>query len=359
MSRGEVSNVVKFDRATGGRFAKQNGQLDVDKVAAWQAERHPPLNVTGKVDNDTVALATGAKLAAKPLQKAIIRVTGEGSTDPIANATVQVADQSDTTGKTGHAIFSLPPGTFPYSVTADGYQNVSGSIEVTNDVETTLHVELKGGGSGAAGAVVVTVTGLISEKPVKDATVLIGKGKPDKTDGDGKVLIGTELGKHPYWIMAPGYELASGNVDVTSTDAVKLAVKLITARSPQPPSAKTGQLAIAVVASVAGKDEKIPGAEVWLIPLVPTDDRRGARDATGSDGTANFDVPAGKYKISVTALWNGEQKTATDEDDRSRKVAGTNDLDSFRQSGSGNWEAVGDRLRERQQQPYSKGDRST
>jgi hypothetical protein len=56
---GKVSNVVKFDRATSGRFAKRNGQLDADKVAAWQAENG--LTPNGMADDDTVAIATGAK----------------------------------------------------------------------------------------------------------------------------------------------------------------------------------------------------------------------------------------------------------------------------------------------------------
>jgi hypothetical protein len=58
-NRGHVANVVKFDRATRGLFAKRNGELDADKVAAWQAEHR--LTVNGKVDDDTVAAASGTK----------------------------------------------------------------------------------------------------------------------------------------------------------------------------------------------------------------------------------------------------------------------------------------------------------
>ena len=54
-NKGHVSHVVQFDRATGGRFAKRNGELDADGVARWQVEHH--LFATGKVDDETVKLA--------------------------------------------------------------------------------------------------------------------------------------------------------------------------------------------------------------------------------------------------------------------------------------------------------------
>jgi hypothetical protein len=63
------ASVVKFDRATGRRFAKRNGELDAVGVARWQAERQiHGLQITGKVDNDTVEAAIGGKPAGPPPQ---------------------------------------------------------------------------------------------------------------------------------------------------------------------------------------------------------------------------------------------------------------------------------------------------
>jgi hypothetical protein len=66
-NRKHIPNVVKFDRATGGRFAKKNGELDAEGVARWQAERQVHgLKVTGKADDDTVQAAMGGKPAGPP-----------------------------------------------------------------------------------------------------------------------------------------------------------------------------------------------------------------------------------------------------------------------------------------------------
>jgi hypothetical protein len=56
-NRQNVAYVVAFDRATGGAYAKRNGELDAERVAGWQADHGLPR--TGKVDQDTVAMAQG------------------------------------------------------------------------------------------------------------------------------------------------------------------------------------------------------------------------------------------------------------------------------------------------------------
>lgn len=61
---GHIPNVVKFDRATKGRFAKRNGQLDADGVARWQAEHN--LEVSGKADDQTVVAAAGGARGKTP-----------------------------------------------------------------------------------------------------------------------------------------------------------------------------------------------------------------------------------------------------------------------------------------------------
>jgi hypothetical protein len=50
--------VVRFDRATQGAFAKQNGELDASRVAEWQAQ-HGIDPADGKVSDRTVEVAEG------------------------------------------------------------------------------------------------------------------------------------------------------------------------------------------------------------------------------------------------------------------------------------------------------------
>lgn len=58
-NRANVKNVVRFDRATKGAYAKRNGQLDAERVAAWQAQRG--LYATGRADEATCAAAEKKK----------------------------------------------------------------------------------------------------------------------------------------------------------------------------------------------------------------------------------------------------------------------------------------------------------
>ncbi len=54
-----IPNVVKFDHATHGKYAKRNGQLDADGVARFQRDHR--MKPTGRVDDDTCAVAAGQK----------------------------------------------------------------------------------------------------------------------------------------------------------------------------------------------------------------------------------------------------------------------------------------------------------
>jgi hypothetical protein len=56
-NRAHVVDVVRFDRATGGRFAKGNGELDAAGVARFQAEHGLPSD--GRVDENTCLVAEG------------------------------------------------------------------------------------------------------------------------------------------------------------------------------------------------------------------------------------------------------------------------------------------------------------
>jgi hypothetical protein len=62
-NRANVKNVVRFDRATKGAYAKRNGQLDAARVADWQAERG--LYASGRADDATITAAEKAKAKAQ------------------------------------------------------------------------------------------------------------------------------------------------------------------------------------------------------------------------------------------------------------------------------------------------------
>ena len=63
-NRAHIHQVVVFDRATGGRFAKRNGELDAAGVAQWQREHGLPGD--GRVTPETIAAASGKTPAPAP-----------------------------------------------------------------------------------------------------------------------------------------------------------------------------------------------------------------------------------------------------------------------------------------------------
>jgi peptidoglycan hydrolase-like protein with peptidoglycan-binding domain len=73
-------------------------------------------------------------------------VTSEANNNALAGVTVTVEGQSEKTGNTGIATFSLAPGKYPFAASAQGFDPFAGNLEVTADEKTEHHVELKGGG---------------------------------------------------------------------------------------------------------------------------------------------------------------------------------------------------------------------
>lgn len=75
-------NVVRFDRATHGKFAKRNGQLDAERVHQWQREHRLTPRIPGAVDSDTCEVAEGRHPQAPPR---ILRVDApeEASSDAV------------------------------------------------------------------------------------------------------------------------------------------------------------------------------------------------------------------------------------------------------------------------------------
>jgi len=68
-------------------------------------------------------------------------VLADSSDSPISGATVTVDGTDHTTDSNGEATTTLVSGTYDYTVTADGYKDASGSINVTGNTGTNIRLE--------------------------------------------------------------------------------------------------------------------------------------------------------------------------------------------------------------------------
>jgi uncharacterized membrane protein len=211
----------------------------------------------------------------------ILIVTDVATNNAIENALAKVGDQEEYTGNTGQATFSFPPGQYPYVVTAEGYGQASGTVEVTGN-ETELHVELKGGGNAVNRKVSFATMDEKTRKPVVDAKVQLGR-KSATTNRKGEAEFALPPGSYPFRVTAEGYAEARGNLEVVRDEDVEW-VELLQ------PAGRTGSVIFTVSDETNGKT--IEGATVKV----------GKESLeTGNIGLAVFVMPPGKYPYQVSA----------------------------------------------------------
>lgn len=220
-------------------------------------------------------------------------VTSQG----IEGATVDINGETLKTGNVGLAVFFMPPGSYPFKVTADGFEPGGGNaIEVTEEGATFIEfLQPKAGDGGLT----VTVTDKATGKPIDGAIVEIDKESSTTVKGGfGMVnFIGLSVGKHPFRVSAKEFKDERGVVDVTSdegTPTPPLRVQLT--RLAPPPQVKKGKLHVEVVLS--NPTEPVKGAVVNVAP-VPTAPAPSVK-TTDAKGAADFDgLTVGKCTVTA------------------------------------------------------------
>ena len=157
------------------------GPLTEAAVKEFQT-KHPPLKVDGKVGEKTWAALAAPPPPPPPDTKprtAIFIVTDAATNNAVKGAVVKLADKLERTGDTGQATISIPPGSYPFNITADGFEQASDTLEVTSGPETQKRVELKGGSKRTTTVLTVSPSGKShkGDKLTLTATVTLGDGK--------------------------------------------------------------------------------------------------------------------------------------------------------------------------------------
>lgn len=151
------------------------------------------------------------------LEEYTVSFVVSNGTDPIEGATISINSQQLETNAQGESSIMLPFGTFPYSVTKDGYHTQTGSILVDADnanVSITLVEDTEP---------VYNVTFHVydEDQDVENAVITF-TGRQGITDANGKYIFdGVAPGVHSYLLTCVGYKDAEGSVTVESEDVTE------------------------------------------------------------------------------------------------------------------------------------------
>src|SRR5262249_1345228 len=138
-------------------------------------------------------------------------VSDETDGKVIQGATVKVGSASLETGTTGLAVFVMPPGSYSYTISAQGFQEARGSVDVELGGESEI-VELLAK-ADESGSVIFTVADERTGKGIEGADVDIG-GNASKTGNVGFVVFFMPPGSYPYHVAADGFAEARGTLEV-------------------------------------------------------------------------------------------------------------------------------------------------
>lgn len=130
---------------------------------------------------------------------------------PVKGASVSIDGLVKITGTDGVVQFSLPQGTFSYSVNSAGFNPLDGSVTKTASSQT-INLDL-----GKAYKSTITVLDNLSNQPILGAKIAINGGEYFTTPM-GVANVTTKLGENSLTIEKSGYNILSSNVTVATND---------------------------------------------------------------------------------------------------------------------------------------------
>jgi peptidoglycan hydrolase-like protein with peptidoglycan-binding domain len=202
----------------------------------------------------------------------------------LEGATIQAAGKSAKTGAGGTAEMELPAGTQAYAVTADGFEENKGTIEVTSGKDADRVVFMKKGSPTKGSKITFRVIDAEADKPL-DAATVEAAGKSAKTAGGGKVVLELPAGKQAYVVTADGFQENKGTIEVTSG---KDADRVVFMKKGSPTKASK------ITFKVINAEDNSPIDDATV-------EAAGKSAKTAGGGKAVFELPAGKHAFVVSA----------------------------------------------------------
>jgi hypothetical protein len=193
--------------------------------------------------------------------------------NPVSGVEVTFNSQTQTTGGGGNTVFTnvLPGTEMGYLVTKSGYEDLSGSIDVTGDDSVFLEMI----------PVTYDVTFSITDgaDPVEGVSVDFNSETLSTNSGGQVVFTGVEPGTNLPWLATKtGYTAENGTVTVNSDETVNVTMNLIT---------------YTVIFDVNDGTDPVSGANVTF---------NGESKSTNGSGQAEFTgvAPANDLSYSIT-----------------------------------------------------------
>ena len=200
-------------------------------------------------------------------------ITDQGD-DPVSGAEVSIDTSTLVTGESGQAAVSLPVGEYSYTITAEGYEDKEGTVDLSSGKK--IYATLSEAESFYELAFDVTDE---SGEPVAGAEISVD-GKSLATDSTGEAAVTLSSGEYNYTITADGYEKEEGSVKLDTARVVNATLTAVE---------QVYDLSFEVTDQ--GGDP-VSGAEI----SVDT-----ASLVTGESGKASVSLSSGEYSYSVTA----------------------------------------------------------
>ncbi|MCB9015913.1 MAG: carboxypeptidase regulatory-like domain-containing protein [Lentimicrobiaceae bacterium] len=199
---------------------------------------------------------------------------------PLAGAEISVASQTLTTNSEGMATITLGNGTYPYTVSKEGYISENGSAVIANG-NTDVNVQLT--------AVVIPTFVLSFQvnnadgQPLEGVSIEIeGQPEPLLTNSAGTVTIELPDGTYSYNASLQNYETYTGSVEIAGANVTENIVL-------QPDTTSLYTVTFTVDSNMG----LLSGAEITI---------NGETLTTNDNGVATIQLTNGTWPYTVTAI---------------------------------------------------------
>ncbi|MCF8226893.1 MAG: T9SS type A sorting domain-containing protein [Bacteroidales bacterium] len=206
-------------------------------------------------------------------------VTDEVSGNPVQSAFININGQPvTTTGVNGTAIIHLIDGTYTYSVSRYGYDDVEETVLTVNSADATIDVVMTP--SADSRTVIFTVTDEATSDPLQDAVVRVNGHEITPTGVNGNTSVVLLDGEYTYDVTREGYVNVPETPFTVSGSDLPIAVAM---------TRVTYTVTFTVLDTVT--EDPLEGAEITVdgqvLPL------------TNTAGITSIKLPDGSYTYSV------------------------------------------------------------
>lgn len=214
-----------------------------------------------------------------------VLVIDDETEEPIANATVELADQSATTDASGIAELTAPSGDQLLTASADEYDPSSTTVTVAegDNEQQTIALSHSGEQTGPREGLTVLVRDAETGEVIEGANVVVGD-QSDTTSSNGLATVELPVGSHPYEATAEGYGPVSDSVEIIEGDNPELIIEMTPGGGPRE------GLTVLVKDKISG--EVVEGADVTV---------GDQSDTTSSNGLATVELPVGTHAWDADA----------------------------------------------------------